>query len=75
MTIVTQASDPILWAALNSSYISQGNPGVVVRGGQMYEVYFTTVEEIAFKSVENLDYIDSRSIHNSKSASYNKLKE
>lgn len=72
-TIITNDSDPLLWAALHSSYISEGKPRNVVRGGEMYEVFTTTTEQIAFKTVETLDYLDSRSITNSKPATYKEL--
>lgn len=71
---ITKESNPILWTALQSSYISEGKPRNVVRGTTLYEVYTALTEELVFTKVKNLDYIDSKSRKPSHKASYNKLK-
>lgn len=72
---ITQESNPILWAALHSSYISEGKAGYVVRGSAMYKAYTAVTEEVVFERVDTMDLIDSRSLRGSKKATYNKLKE
>lgn len=70
---VTQESDPLLWATLQSSYISEGKPRNVVRGAAMYEVHTALTEELVFIKVDSMDYINSRSLKKSRKASYSKL--
>lgn len=71
--LITESSDPTLWYALKASYASEGNPGNVCRGGRIYKVHTLMTEEVAFQEIENLDYIDSRSLTKSKKATYKKL--
>jgi hypothetical protein len=73
--LITQESDPVLWAGLKSSLISEGYPGHVNRGGKLYKALTKTTEEIAFMEIDTMDYMDSRSLKNSKKASYNNLKK
>ena len=73
--LITEESDPVLWAGLISSLVSEGYPGHVTRGGKLYKVLTQTTEEIAFEEVVTLDYLDSRSLSNSKKTSYNKLNQ
>ena len=72
-TIITQTSNPTLWAVLNSSYLSQDRPHTVLAGSSMYVAYENTSGEVEFKLIDTIDYIDSRSLKNSKKATYGNL--
>jgi len=72
-TVITNESDPLLWTLRNNSYLEESKPRNVVRGGQMYEAYTLTTQQVAFKTVETMDYLDSRSITGSKPATYKNL--
>jgi hypothetical protein len=73
--IITEESDPILWTSLYNQYVAQGQSRNVTAGTDLYEVVQTTSETYEFILVETLDYIDSRSIKGSRSATYTNLAE
>ncbi len=72
-TLVTQADDPILWQKLYDEYVLWNCPGHVYLGDILYRVEFSPAEVIQFRSVDTLDYLDSRSLSNSRKTSYKKL--
>lgn len=72
-TIITPESNPILWGTLNTQYLRDGLPKHVTSGTMLYMAYATVESVINFKLIDNLDYIDSRSNGNGRSASYKKL--
>ena len=72
MALITQGDNPTLWATLNSLYVSYGSGHVTV-GTVLYRCHQLSDGSIAFEEIDNMDYIDSRSITGSKSASYTKL--
>jgi hypothetical protein len=73
MTLVTQSSDPTLHAKLSSSWNTQRNPGWVLDGHKHYRVLYNNAGELAFELIDNRALYDSRSITNSKRATYTKL--
>ena len=73
MTIITSTSDPELWATLYDLYVAEHNPRNVVQSADIYLCVINSVGEIEFHTVEPMEYIDSRSLKNSRSASYGNL--
>ena len=71
--IITPESNPDLWAILNVQYLGDGLPRNVTNGTEIYEVYITTASVVNFKLINNMNYIDSRSNRNGRSASYKGL--
>lgn len=73
MTIVTQASDPILWTSLYSEWEEYSRPGWITRGSLHYTIVQKTDDAIEFHSQDNYAMLDSRSPTKSKAATYKKL--
>jgi len=72
MALITQSSDPVLWAKLEASY--QSNPAAYVLYGDIhYTVHQTTGGDRGFVAKTNEELFDSRSLTRSKAASYRKL--
>lgn len=71
--IITEESDLLLWTLLHNSFVNEGRPRDVTRGTDLYRVRIGITEEISFVKVDPLAYIDSRSLTNSKKATYKKL--
>ncbi len=72
MAMITQASDPTLWGNLSSVYW-QGPTGYILFGSVHYTVHQLADGTLGFVAKTNKELYDSRSLSNSKPASYNKL--
>lgn len=73
-TIITYDSNPLFWTLLNSQYINDGLPSHVTHGTEIYKVFHTSASnQVCFELVNNMDYIDSRSISGGRKASYKNL--
>lgn len=72
--IITQESDPQLYARLSTAWNSL-HPGWVVLGSDHYKVIQGANGSLAFKLRPNRELYDSRSLANYKPSSYNKLDE
>lgn len=72
MALITQVSDPVLWAKLYDEWMSEENrePGWVYLDGASYQVMYETSGDVGFVKHENIDMIDSRSIIGSKPTTY-----
>ena len=74
-TIITQDSNPVLWTTLYNQYVAEGQPRNVTAGSDLYEVVQTITDTYEFILVSTIDYLDSRSLTGSRSASYNNLSD
>lgn len=70
---ITKESDPLLWTLLNNAFLAEGEPRNVTRGVKLYKPIRTITEEVVFEEVVPMDYIDSRSLKNSRKATYRNL--
>ncbi len=73
MATITQTSDPTLWAKLCSMYYETACPGYVVITPMIYKVQHSVLGNLEFVEENNQALLDSRSLTNSKAATYNKL--
>lgn len=73
MALITEVGEPVLWAVLNSLYQANTKTTWIQRGNSCYTVHMLTTGDIAFNERENQDLFDSRSLSNSRPASYTKL--
>ena len=70
MTLITQISDPVLWAILNNKWLAGGQVGWVTNDLTHYQVSFDTSDTVQFTSKTVRELIDSRSPKDSKAATY-----
>jgi hypothetical protein len=75
MALVTQASDPTLWAALNSALATNPTAKTVLKGKVHYRVIQMEDNTIAYNSKTSKELFDSRSLTRSKPAAYKKLED
>lgn len=73
MALITETSNPTLWAALNSMYQENPKAAYIQRNTTCYTVHQTTDGDIAFVERDNQELFDSRSLIGSRPASYSKL--
>lgn len=73
MSLITQASDPVLFAQLHAMYIAQRQPGWVVVGEKHYRHVQESDGDEAYQLVDNRSLYDSRSLTLSKPAVYTEL--
>ena len=73
MALVTQVSDPTLWASLNSALAENPEAKTVLKSGTHYLVIQMADGSIAYNSKTNKELYDSRSLSRSKPAGYTKL--
>jgi hypothetical protein len=74
-TRITQTGNPALWAILNTKWLEDSEKGWVVSGGIHYQVGELTDGTMFFLGYTNEELYDSRSITESKQATYKKLDE
>jgi len=72
-SLITQISNPLLWATLNNALSGHPSVGHIARGTTLYKVHKLTSSDIAFEEIAYTDYMDSRSLTVSRAATYNKL--
>lgn len=70
--MITQSSDPALWNILYALWVTN-KPSHVTLGASLYSAHTRVDGTIGFTLVNNMDYIDSRSLTDSKKASYKNL--
>ncbi len=75
MTLVTEVSDPTLWAALNSALAGNPTAKTVLKSKVHYRVVQMTDGTVAYNPKTNEELYDSRSFTRSKTAAYTKLDE
>lgn len=73
MALVTQASDPTLWATLNSALVANPTAKTVLIGKVHYRVVQMADDTIAYNSKTSKELFDSRSLIRSRPAAYTKL--
>lgn len=73
MSLITAVSDPTLYALLSSMYDELREPGWVINTPDHYKVVYDNNGVMAFLLVPNEDLYDSRSLLDSKPATYRKL--
>ena len=74
MSTVTAVSDPDLYAALLEEWeYYDRKPSHVYDDSILYKVYENPSGEIEFLVIQNLGYMDSRSLHNSRPSTYKNL--
>lgn len=72
--LITPISDPSLWEILHELYIASYS-GHVISDNALYKVvHVSDGYALAFKKIETLDYLDSRSIRGGKKATYRNLR-
>ena len=70
--MITQSSDPALWASLEAAY-NESPASYIVYANIHYTVHQDTSGDLGFVAKTNEELFDSRSLSVSKPASYRKM--